>query len=243
MTPAWQQLERVVQAASPVPSDPVDVAEPVARYFAAALPDGLVAAQAAVLEMRGQIKIGRWLPFRARQLLAPRHGTVWEARVGGVIIGSDRYVAGAGGMTWKLFGLIPFVTAKGSDVTRSAAGRASGESIWVPSAVAPSTGTVWTAISDQRVAADIDTDGHTVRVEHDLDAAGRMVCSSFLRWGDPERTGSWGEHRFGVEVHDHRRFGAVVIPNAGVAGWHFGSDGWPDGMFFRFRITSWMPYP
>jgi len=28
--------------------------------------------------------------FRARQLLAPRYGTVWEAKVTWVIIGSDR---------------------------------------------------------------------------------------------------------------------------------------------------------
>jgi hypothetical protein len=221
----------------------VDVPEPVARYFRAALPEDGPLAPAAVLSMRGQIKIGRWLPFRARQLLAPRFGTVWEARVAGVIPGSDRYVAGVGGMSWKLFGLIPLVHAEGRDVTRSAAERAAGESVWVPSSVAPVEGTTWTATGRDVIAADIDTDGHVVRVEHRLDADGRIRSSSFLRWGDPDRTGRWSLHPFGVEVADHRRFGSVDIPSRGEAGWHHGTDRWPDGTFFRFEITGHSLFP
>jgi hypothetical protein len=30
--------------------------------------------------MRGQIKVGRWLPFRARETLDPHHGLTWTAR-------------------------------------------------------------------------------------------------------------------------------------------------------------------
>lgn len=244
MTPAWQQLERVVRTAGVSwAGEPGDVPEPIARYFGAAMPDGRLLAPAAVLKMRGRIKIGRWLPFRARQLLAPRYGTVWEARVAGVIVGSDRYVAGVGGMTWKLLGVIPFVRAEGVEVSRSSAERAAGESIWVPSAVAPCTGTSWSVVAEDRIAADVDSDGHSVRVEHRIDADGRLRESSFLRWGDPDGSGVWSQHRFGMNVTSHERFGSLVIPAAGEAGWHHGTDRWTDGVFFRFRISEYRTFP
>lgn len=213
--------------------------EPVARFFTAALGPHEQHAPAAVLTMRGSIRIGRWLPFRARQLLAPRLGTVWEATVAGVVRGSDCYVNGVGGMTWKLFGLAPIVRADGTDVTRSAAERAAGESIWVPSAVSPAAGTEWNATGSETIAAVVDTDGHPVRIEHRIDDLGGLTSSSFLRWGDPDRTGTWAQHRFGVEVAENRRFGSVQIPSCGEAGWHHGTDRWAEGAFFRFELTDY----
>lgn len=220
-----------------------DLPEPVRRYFDAAFPDGTVSAAAAVLEMRGHIRIGRWLPFRARQLLAPRLGTVWEATVASVIVGYDRYVGGAGAMEWKLFGMIPLVRASGPDVTRSAAERAAAESVWVPSAVAPGTGVEWAASGSDAISAVIDTDGYDTRVTHSIDSGGRITGTSLRRWGDPDRTGTWSEHVFGGDFSDHRRFGAVTIPSRGRIGWHHGTDRWTDGEFFRFEITScrWLP--
>lgn len=218
---------------------PANLPEPVARYFGAALGPQRYRAPAAVLTMRGSIKIGRWLPFRARQLLAPRLGTVWEATVAGAIRGSDRYVDGVGAMTWKLFGVATIVRAAGVDVSRSAAERAAGESIWVPSAVSPAAGTSWSATDSGSIAAVIDTDGHRVDVEHRIDEEGRLTSSSFARWGDPDRTGAWAEHRFGVEVAAHRRFGSIQIPSRGEAGWHHGTDRWADGVFFRFELTGY----
>jgi len=56
-----------------------------------------------------------------RQLLAPLLGTVWSARVAGVIVGSDRYVSGARGMDWRVLGMLPLVHGTGDDVMRSSA--------------------------------------------------------------------------------------------------------------------------
>jgi hypothetical protein len=53
------------------------------RYLTTAVAPGTPLAPAARLSMRGRIRLGRWLPFRAGQLLAPRHGTVWKATVAG----------------------------------------------------------------------------------------------------------------------------------------------------------------
>ena len=245
MTPEWQQLEQLAASPSPAPGfDPVSMntLPPAAqRYLTAAIEPGTRLAAGVRLTIRGSIKLGRWLPFRARQLLVPSLGTVWVARVAGVITGSDRYVAGTGGMNWKLFGIVPVMHAEGPDVSRSAAERAAGESIWAPTAVARSA-TLNDAGSD-RVGVTIDVDGHRVAVEHDLDEAGRITGSSLRRWGDPDNTGTWSAHPFGVEVTSNRTLGGVTIPDTGRAGWHYGTDRWEEGVFFRYEITGYELLP
>jgi hypothetical protein len=85
----------------------------VRRHLTQAIAPGTPLATAARLRMRGRIKVGRWLPFRAHQVLNPHHGLVWTARAAGVIAGSDRYVDGTGGMDWKLAGLVTVARAQG----------------------------------------------------------------------------------------------------------------------------------
>lgn len=241
-TVAWRELEASLPGDAPglfAASDAAACPEPVRRYLGAAVADGTPRAPAARLWMRGRIKLGRWAPFRARQLLAPRFGTVWEARVAGVVSGSDHYVAGTGAMAWRLLGLFPVVRAAGPDVTRSAAGRVAGESVWVPTALAPPGGAAWRAVADDRIATDVRIDGHTISVEHRLDGAGRVLSSRFQRWGDPDRTGSFARHPFGLETSAWRSFGSVTVPSAGTVGWHHGTDRWEAGAFFRFEITRY----
>ena len=96
----------------------------------------------------------------------------------------------------------------------------------------------WSAVDDHRIAVDLATGGHPVRVEHPLDAAGRIVSSRFDRWGDPDGTGAWALHPFGVEVTDSRSFHGVTIPAMERAGWHFGTSRWEEGVFFTFEITD-----
>ena len=89
------------------------------------------------------------------------------------------------------------------------------------------------------IGGTIDADGHHVDVEHHIDEQDRLTSSSFLRWGDPDRSGTWAQHRFGVEVNEHRRFGSIQIPSRGAAGWHHGTDRWREGVFFRFELTDY----
>src|SRR5205823_2402546 len=59
---------------------------PVQRYFRAAIAPSTPLALAARLEMHGSIKIGgRWLPFRATEVLAPHRSFLWSARVSGAL--------------------------------------------------------------------------------------------------------------------------------------------------------------
>jgi hypothetical protein len=80
--------------------------EPVRRYLRTAIVPGTPLAECARLRMRGRIKVGRWQPFSAREVLNPHEGFIWSARAAGVIAGSDLYFDGAGAMNWKLAGMV-----------------------------------------------------------------------------------------------------------------------------------------
>jgi uncharacterized protein DUF6544 len=155
----------------------VGLPEPVRRYLAAAIAPGTPLATAARIQMRGHIRVGRWPPFHAREVLAPRRGFGWAGRVAGLIAGCDRYADGAGGLDGKLAGLVRLAHGAGPDVSRS--------------------------------------------------TAGRIRSFLFDRWGDPGRTGRWGSPQCG----------SVTMPAAGRLGWFYGTERWPAGEFFRYRVT------
>ena len=211
---------------------------PVLRYLTTAVATGTPLARTARLRMRGTIRIGRWLPFRAHEVISPHSGFVWSARAAGLISGSDRYVDGVGVADWRLAGLVPVMHAEGPDVTRSAAGRAGGEAGWVPTALLPRVGVAWTAESDHRITARFTVDDVPIEINLLLDAQGRAVSFSFARWGDPDGGGEWGWYPFGGDVTEHRTFGGLTVPAAGRIGWFPGSAEWATGEFFRYRITD-----
>ena len=240
----WDELVHVARSAPQATysaSSARDLPEPVRRYLTAAIAPGTTVASGVELTMRGHVKLGRWLPFHAEQVLVPTRGTMWFARIARVIRGSDRYLDRRGGMDWKAFGVFPLVHVDGDDVARSSAGRAAGESVWAPTAMLPSDAVRWSATDDSHITAAITIDDHVVRVDHLIDTEGQILTSGFQRWGDPDKTGTWAQHPFGMEVTSHRTFDGVTIPSAGRAGWHFGTDRWDEGMFFRFEITSCQP--
>jgi hypothetical protein len=215
--------------------------EPVRRHMCMAISPGTPLAQTVRLAMRGRIKVGRWLPFRATQVLSPHLGFVWSARVGGVISGSDSYLGGVGAMRWRLAGLITVAHGGGPDVSRSAAGRAAAEAIWLPTSLLPRCGVRWTDDGSDRVSLHYRLGPHPMTVTYELDPAGRITSLVFDRWGDPDDTGHWGLHPFGGEVTAYARFEGLTVPSEGRMGWHFGTDRWPEGAFFRFRIADLRP--
>jgi hypothetical protein len=212
--------------------------EPVQRHLRSAIAFGTPLAVSARLRMRGSIKIGRWLPFRARQVLAPHRGSVWAARVAGLIVGSDHYVAGEGGLDWKLARLVTVMHAEGPDVSRSSAERAAGEACWVPTSLMPRFGVEWSATDATNISARFDVDGHPVQVNYCITDDGHVRSLVFYRWGDPDNTGAWSLHPCGCEVTEYATFDGVTVPSAGRVGWFFGTDRWEQGEFFRYRITD-----
>ena len=73
--------------------------EPVQRHLAQAITPGTALATSARLRMRGHIKVGRWLPFRARQILNPHNGFVWAARAAAIVAGIDARLLVMGALT------------------------------------------------------------------------------------------------------------------------------------------------
>jgi hypothetical protein len=231
----------LAEPASPEPFEPWEVAglpDPVRRYFFGAVAPGTRLARSAELEMRGHIKLGRWLPFRARQVLNPHRGFIWAARAAGVISGWDRYIDGAGAMEWKLGGVVTVMRAHGPDVTRSAAGRGAAEILWLPTAALPRFGVTWTAESEEAVVCHHSLGATEVDVRHRLDDDGHITSTVFERWGDPDGTGQWAPYPFGGEITSYGTFEGLSIPAAGRFGWHFGTERWSAGEFFRYEITE-----
>jgi hypothetical protein len=204
----------------------------------AAIATGTPLAAAARLRMHGSIKLHRWLPFRAQQVIAPGVGFVWRARVAGLVSGYDRYVDGRGEMQWKLARLLTVAGGTGPEVSRSAAGREAAEAFWVPTALLPRFGVEWSSADKNHATARFPTATEPVDVTYEIDAAGRVLSLSLPRWGDPESVGQFGVHTFGGTLTDHKTFGGVTIPSRGAVGWHFGEPDWAAGEFFRFQITE-----
>ena len=221
--------------------DPVELEElpdTVQRFLRTAIEPGTPRARTALIAMSGRLRIGRWLPFRAAEVLTPLRGFVWWARAAGIISGSDRYVDGVGELDWRLGGLVRVMHASGLDVSRSAAARAAAEAAWLPTTLLPRFGVEWAASDDAHIEARYAIDGQPMHVRYELTDDGHIRSVVFDRWGDPDGTGRCGLWPFGGEFTSHATFDGVTIPQAGRLGWHFGTDRWDEGEFFRYQITG-----
>lgn len=210
------------------------------RLLETAIAPGTPLADSARLEMHGRIRLRGWTRFRASEVLAPHRGFVWAARAG-LVRGYDRYLHGEGEMRWRLLGIVPVVRASGPDVARSAAGRLAGEAAWLPSALLPRFGVSWSAPDAETARAAFVLDGRAHTLDLRLDAEGRIASCAFDRWGDPDGTGDFALHRFGLEATAHRTFAGLTVPSAGRAGWHFGTARWPEGAFFEYELAALRP--
>jgi hypothetical protein len=206
------------------------------RYLEHAIAPGTPLASAVRLQMHGEIKLRRWLPFTADQIIRSDREMIWRASVpmhGMPIRGSDRLVKGEGSMRWKLLGIIPIVTASGADITRSAAGRIAAESVWLPSMLCRNDVT-WSEPANASFMV------HDERVELELvvDDRGALESVTLRRWGNPEG----GEFRyadFGAFVEEEKKFSGYTIPSRLPVGWHVGTDRFEsEGEFFRVTIDD-----
>jgi uncharacterized protein DUF6544 len=187
--------------------------------------------------MHGQIRLRRWLPFSGEQVIRWDRGMIWRATVrmwGVPVRGFDRVVDGQGKMRWRLLGIIPVVEAAGPDVTRSAAGRVAGESVWLPSALGGDQ-VSWTAPDSSHARASFTVAGERTELALTIAPNGRLERIAFKRWGNPEGA-EFRYADFSALVEDERTFGAYTIPSRLRAGWHFGADAFESGGEF-FRVT------
>ncbi len=142
-------------------------------------------------------------------------------------------------MDWKLLGLVPVLHADGPEISRSNAGRVAAEAVWVPTALLPRFGVTWTVSDPHHIAASYQLDEIEQTVHLALDDYARVESVALERWGDPDGTGKAEPHPFGFQATGLLTCGGVTIPNAGHAGWFFGTDRWPESESFRFEISEY----
>jgi hypothetical protein len=190
--------------------------------------------------MHGEIKLQRWFPFSAEQVIRWERGMIWRATVrmhGLPIRGFDRLLDGQGEMRWKLLGLVPIMTAAGADITRSAAGRMAAESVWLPSVLCRDD-VSWTAPDTSHAHASLVVLGERAELALAVDDGGRLESLKLKRWGNPEGA-DFHYVDFGGFVEDEGTFGGYTIPTRLRVGWHFGTERFEaDGEFFRVTIDD-----
>ena len=222
-------------------TDIIGLDEPVQRYFRAAIAPGTPRSRATSLRMRGSIKFGhRWVPFRADEVLAPLDGYHWRAKVaGGLLSGSDTCLDGDATMLWKLLGLVPVIHTAGSDVTKSAIGRAAIEAIWLPTALLPRYDVAWRAEDEEHLVANLSIRQQDVTLQLTVDGDGHVSSAHLDRWHDQYGTGRFEWVPFGVEATASRTFPCgLTIPADGRGGWFHRTDCWSEGEFMRYSIDD-----
>jgi hypothetical protein len=207
------------------------------RWLEHAVRPGAEGVRRAELRMHGEILVGRWRPFRARQVIEPPAAFTWSAVAGRgplAVRGADRFADGEGRMDWRVLG-IPVMRARGADVSRSAAGRLAGEIVLCPpAALDPRVG--WSpGPDDARATFHVTVGGWEHAVTVTVDEGGTLTAVDMARWGAPQG-GPYGLHPFHVACEGGLSEGGVTIPRAIRAGWG-GEDGAP-GEFFRATIDE-----
>lgn len=218
--------------------DPASVAalpEPARRWLTHAIAPGTPLRYRVELDQHGEIKLGRWRPFRARQVLAPREGYVWAVTthlLGLPIHGYDRLAHGAGDMDHRFLGRIPIVTSAGPDHTRSAAGRLVIEVIWTPAA-ALSPAVSWEPAGEDQARMVTTFDGHRYAVTFTVTPTGALAGVSVPRWASIGKE-PYREHLFRADCHDEGTFDGYTVPTRVTAGYDDGD--WPESAFIRQSV-------
>lgn len=210
------------------------------RYLEHAIAPGARLASAVRLRMHGEIRLRRWLPFRAEQVIRRDRGMLWSAAVrmaGMSVRGFDRIIDGEGAMRWKLLGIIPLMAASGPDITRSAAGRLAAEYVWLPSALC-GEGVSWAATDPLCPVARFEVQGEKTELALSVDGEGRLRSVKTARWGNPGG-GEFRHEDFGAVVEEEGSFGGYTIPTRLRVGWYFGTERFePEGEFFRVTVDD-----
>jgi hypothetical protein len=216
------------------------IPEAARHYLEHAIAPGIPLASSVRLRMHGEIKLKGWLPFTAEQVIRQGRDMIWRATVRSnmsTIRGFDRFVDGEGAMRWKLFGFFPVMTASGPDISRSAAGRAKAESVWLPSILCGDD-VSWTAHDSCHPDAHFAVRTDTQPLALTIDDKGELKSIKLRRWGNPEG-GQFHDADFGGVVEEEGTFGGYTIPTRVRIGWYFGTDRFePNGEFFRATVDD-----
>ncbi|MEU5884962.1 DUF6544 family protein [Spirillospora sp. NPDC047279] len=209
--------------------------EPARRWVVHAIEPGTPLLTTARLSMRGEIRLGRWLPFEAEQVLRPPCGFVWAAtaHLGTLpVTGFDSFVDGSGRTRWRLLDLLPLSSGAGPRTSRGAAGRLAAEFVLSP-ACAFASWVRWIPVNERRVIAFVTVHGIRHRVSLTVGHDGALSKLTVMRWGAPGGRRR-GRQLFYVNVTEEATFDGFTIPSAVEAGWLAGGE----RPFIRYTIDQ-----
>jgi hypothetical protein len=214
--------------------------EPVVRYLTHALADGAPLSQGMRLRLPGHIRVGAWLSFDSTWDGDGRSFS-WEATAGPgplrFLRVHDQFSDDVGFMDIRLRPGLKLLHAENEDTRRSGAGRAALEALWTPASLLPACGVEWRAESDALIVATFAVGPERPELHIAVDGEGAVGSYWAQRW----HTSKDGYLRFGADVQEERRFGAVTIPSRVIAGWWHGTEKWAP--FFRCEVTAAEPVP
>ncbi|MGI0495069.1 DUF6920 family protein [Alkalinema pantanalense CENA528] len=230
----WHRLQSPPQSTKFHPTMVAGLPIPVQRYFLHAIAPGTPIMTSVDLKMQGRFRFSlthRWIPMQAKELLS-RQGFIWQARIGRGLSqfqGADYYYERRGRMQFALGGLLPIVDVQTADTARSAIGRLAVEFMWLPTALLPQQGVEWRAIDDHTLEAQLMIDNESVKLTFQIDADGKLLAGSVLRWGDQTVDRHWDYLPMGGYCSAERTFDGLTIPTQVGVGWNFGTE-----QFFEF---------
>lgn len=236
----WTRLAGL-QPKSPVRYDPEmvsDLPETAKRFFNFAIAPGTPLLPVAEIEMGGQFSLGsrddpNYQTMEASQILASPHGFVWQLR-----LSSKLPVSGSDSGSWtrfRILGLFPVARLGGSpDHTKSAYGRYVAESVfWTPAAVLPGPGVVWEEVDSNTARVTVSRGALSQTVNVKVEADGRPVEVSFLRWSNANPDKEYRLQPFGGSLSDFHEVQGYRIPFKVEAGNMFGTD-----YYFAFYMAE-----
>lgn len=184
---------------------------------------------------------GRWMAFSARQSLSttePRFAWRARFRFAGLplIEVTDYLAADRGGVTGRLFGLLPlFRNDSGADMFRGELARYLAELVWNPDAVLANPFIDWQALDDRTLAASVRHADQPVTVRFGLDKQRDITRISCDRRPMLSR-GTVRYLPWFARCGDYAEIGGRRIPRHGEAGWRL--DG-RDFIYWRADLTAW----
>ncbi len=163
-----------------------------------------------------------WLPFRARQRVTAGKGFIWEGRLAALgpvfLSGAEWFRDGRHESRFELQGLIPVAREDEAAASRAARMRFLLEYLWLPAALLPSSGAVWSETGEGLAA--VVPAGWDVPLGLGIEPGGVLRSASVLRF----RPDTGRMANFGLRVEREADFDGHRLPARFAGGWDFGTD-------------------
>jgi hypothetical protein len=202
--------------------------EPVHRYFLAALREGQPLHRRARLLQSGRFLIDaahdKWVPFTAvQEMVSGPAGFVWDARMrvapGLAVLVRDGFVEGRGAMLGSFMGLWAVLRAEGGpEISAAALQRYLAVAAWMPTALLPSAGVVWSPLDDFNARATLSEGDAAVSLDFRF-GADSLIASAYAAERFREEKGVYFPTPWRGRWLAYEERGGMRIPVAGEVEW------------------------